>query len=277
MCAHIGFFRTVAIFALAAPVLVVLSSCGAPTPHAERLNGNWQITGDPTSSTAPAVSVVLDGSGGQITGTVVAVAQCPGEPTTRRMISLQLNGQVNLDQTYTVASETDAYGDMLNLNGPMPHSGQQSLSGTYSLYAPLSDPTNSLSCLVEPRASFQATPITPLNATYSGSITGNHLNPNATVTVQITQTPTLTGLAGYNATASLSLTGSSCFKSGTQVSANTTAISGDSITLHFTMDDGSQVDFYGLTDAGASKIVGSLVVDGGKCLYDDDPFSLGQQ
>ncbi len=35
------------------------------------------------------------------------------------MISLQLNGQVNLDQTYTVASETDGYGDVLNLNGPM--------------------------------------------------------------------------------------------------------------------------------------------------------------
>ena len=95
--------------------------------------------------------------------------------------------------------------------------------------------------------------------------------------IQITQAATLTGMAGYGATASLSVTGSSCFKAGSQVLADGTAISGDSITLHFKMDDGSQVDFYGLTNAGASKIAGTLTVDGGKCLYDDDPFSLGQQ
>ncbi len=47
------------------------------TPHAERLNGNWQITGDPTSSTAPAVSVVLDGSGGQITAPSLPLRSAP--------------------------------------------------------------------------------------------------------------------------------------------------------------------------------------------------------
>lgn len=277
MRSHFSFLRGWAVSILVPPVVVAISSCGAPVPHAERLDGNWQITGDPTASTAPAISVVLDGSSGQITGTVVAVVQCPGEATTRRMINLQLSGQVNLDQTYTVASATDPYGDLLNLNGPMPHSAQQSLSGTYSLYAPLSDPTNNLTCLIEPTASFQATAITPLTGTYSGSITGNNLAPISTVSLQVTQTTTLAGLAGYDATASLSVTGSSCFKTGTQLSADTPAVGGDSITLHFKMDDGSQADFYGLTNAGANKIVGSLVADGGQCLYDDDPISLGQQ
>jgi len=277
MCPHAGFFRTIAVFALIASISILLSSCGAPTPHAERLNGNWQLTGDPVASTEPAISVVLYGSGGQISGTAVAVVQCANEPTTRRMINLQLNGQENLDGTYTVASATDGYGDVLNLNGPMPHSGQQSWSGSYSLYAPLSDPTTALTCLLKPTASFQAVAITPLSGTYSGPISGNNLSPDATMALQITQATTLTGMAGYGATASLSVTGSSCFKTGSQVLADGTAISGDSITLHFKMDDGSQVDFYGLTNASAGKIAGTLVVDGGKCLYDNDPFSLGQQ
>ena len=184
---------------------------------------------------------------------------------------------MNQDGTYTVASATDGYGDVLNLNGPMPRSGQQSWSGNYSLYAPLSDPTTALTCLLKPTASFQAVAITPLSGTYSGSITGNNLSPNATIGVQITQAATLAGMAGYDATASLSVTGSSCFKAGSQVLAGTPVISGDSITLHFKMDDGSQVDFYGLTNSGASKIAGTLAVDGGKCLYDADSSMLQRQ
>jgi hypothetical protein len=265
--------RIIALLAIAAALI----ACGASAPHAERLDGNWQITGDPTASTDPAISVVLYGTGGQITGTAVAVVQCANEPTTRRMVNLQLNGQVNQDGTYTVASSTDGYGDVLNLNGPMPRSGQQSWSGSYSLYASLSDPTTALTCLLKPTASFQAVAITPLNGTYSGSITGNHLSSDATIGVQITQEATLAGLAGYDATASLSVTGSSCFKAGSQVLADTAAISGDSITLHFKMDDGSQVDFYGLTNAAANKITGTLAVDGGKCIYDADSGVLQHQ
>jgi len=259
------------------PIAIALISCGAPARHAERLNGNWQITGDPTASADPAISVVLYGTGRQISGTAVAVVQCANEPTTRRMVNLQLNGQVNQDGTYTVASATDGYGDVLNLNGPMPHSGQQSWSGSYSLYAPLSDPTTALTCLLKPTASFQAVAITPLSGTYSGAITGNNLSPDATLAIQIRQATTLTGMAGYGATASLSVTGSSCFKAGSQVLADGTAISGDSITLHFKMDDGSQVDFYGLTNSGASKIAGTLAVNGGKCLYDVDTVTLQRQ
>jgi hypothetical protein len=178
---HAGLYRTILLFALINPISVLLSSCGAPVPHAERLNGNWQLTGDPVASTEPAISVVLYGSGGQITGTAVAVLQCANEPTTRRMMNLQLNGQENLDGTYTVASATDGYGDVLNLNGPMPHSGQQSWSGSYSLYVPLSDSTTALTCLLKPTASFQAVAITPLSGTYSGSITGNNLSSDATM------------------------------------------------------------------------------------------------
>ncbi len=214
MCPRTSFFRAITVFALIASVSILLSSCGAPTPHAERLNGNWQLTGDPVASTEPAISVMLYGSGGQITGTAVAILQCANEPTTRRMMNLQLNGQENLDGTYTVASATDGYGDVLNLNGPMPHSGQQSWSGSYSLYAPLSDPTTALTCLLKPTASFQAVAITPLSGTYSGSITGNNLSPDATMAIQITQAATLTGMAGYGATASLSVTGSSLFQGG---------------------------------------------------------------
>ena len=262
------------------PIVATLISCGAPTPHAERLNGSWQIVGDPTVSTDPAISIVLDGKGGQITGTMVAVVQCSNEPTTRRMMTLLLNGQVNQDnpQSFTVASETDAYGDVLNLSGSIPRSGQQVWNGTYSLYAPLSDPASgAISCLLKPSASFQATAMTPLSGAYSGSITGNHLSPDASISLQIAESPTLSGLAGYGATASLSLTGASCFKAGTQISANTSTISGDSITLQFIMDDGSETDFYGLTNAGASQIAGILAVEGGKCLYDVDSGLLVRQ
>ena len=266
-----------AVSILASSLGIVLSACGASAPHAERLSGNWQITGDPIASTAPAISVVLYGNLGQITGTAVAVVQCPNEPTTRRMINLQLNGQVNQDGTYTVASETDGYGDTLNLNGPMPKPEQDSLGGSYSLNAALRDPTGSLTCSLHPAASFEAAAITPLSGTYSGSITGNDLSSNAILNVQITQAATLTGMTGYTASASLTATGSSCFASGTQLLTASTAVSGDSITLHFKMDDGSQVDFYGLTNPSANKITGSLFVDGGQCIYDDDAFSLGLQ
>jgi hypothetical protein len=243
------------------------------------LNGNWQIAGDPTDNSTPAISVTLVGNGPQITGTAIAFVQCPGVSSSLTTIVLTLNGQVDQANsgTFTAATEEDAAGDILSIRGAVPRPNQHSWTGSYSLYASPTDRAGGPGCSLQPSGSFQAIPITPLNGTFSGVLTGNNLGDNASVSVQIAQAPTITSFSGYTATASLTVSGSSCFKTGKQILATTPAIAGDFVSLYFFMDDGSEVELHGLTNAGGGKINASVLVDGGKCIYDNDSGLLQNQ
>lgn len=272
------------VHALALPALLLFCSlalvaCGSNPPPASNLTGVWQLTGDPVGSKNLAVSVVIVGNGNQITGTGIVSEQCTGQ-SQPVILSFPLTGGVDPsgDGFFSVASQPQGVmNDVFNLKGQTPKTAQQPWTGTYSVYAP------EIACDSRPTGNFTAAAISSAGGTYAGTLTENGLNGTETspgtvsVTLQLTPGTTLTS-AGYSAQGTLTITGSSCFASGTQdVSVPSSLISADSVTTYFRMDDGSQVGLYGLTNAGGTAINAEIAAETGSCAHGGASGKLQRQ
>jgi hypothetical protein len=126
---------------------------------------------------------------------------------------------------------------------------------------------------------FVATPLAPLNGTYTGTLAGTAFGTAVNVSLQISQGATATVIRSsafdyeyvpLNAT--ITVLGSTCFKQGTTAStdsiSNGSSIAGDLINLNFIMDDTSTLLVTGwLDDSSQTTISHASFTDHGfgKC------------
>ncbi len=270
---------------------VGLAGCGSsPTPAAPptSLDGNWSLAGARTPATYPLLAATLNVQGSQITGQGTLQVQCTpaaaaGLPLFPEEIggTLPLSGQIAADGTFTMTSPTiglapNTYSVSLSGNSPTKTS-PNTWTGTYTIQASLGSIISTSPCIYSHSAGFTSLPIAPLAGTYTGPATnglfGNGLGASAAFTLQVTQGPaTLISSLPTSAYelplgATIAVTGSPCFASGTTVGAlSTSQISGDTFAIDLVMNDGSQLHLSGfLNDLGAATLNTTAVVFGGTC------------
>ena len=264
--------------ALSFAVSVALTSCGTTTGHAPisgaALNGNWNITGNRQLKQYPLLSTTLTVAGNQITGQGDMFIECGngigGGGTVSFTGQIAANGTFHLTQPpLPIQSPPSSF--QVTIDGSLPSAGSTTWSGTYTITASIGPTCQNLN----QAGSFKATAFQPIHGTYAGPIGGIALGSAASMSTQISEAAPITlnhanGTTStlYPLSATISISGSPCFKSGT-TGGNTfpNEVSGDLVILDFTMDDGSQLHMdTWMTDTSETTLEPvSLVVSGGQC------------
>lgn len=245
------------------------------------LNGNWSLAGARTPAAYPILATSLKVQGNQITGQGTVQIQC--SPSTQINGIFSLSGQIAADGTFSATYSTPASpnsGYTVAVTGASPTANSpDTWNGTYTLTASLTSAGSIpvTPCAYSHSATFTATPIATLTGIYSGPASNGVFSPglgtNAALTLQVAQQPATLVTYGTTTTsqlpliATLNVTGSSCFSSGSTASAPVSShIDGDAVTLSFLMNDGSQMEISGnLTDLTAASLAITSHVIGGSC------------
>ncbi len=269
------------------PVLVcagLLSGCGpwqsspysVPPGAPINIDGNWLISGSlPSLSSVPPQNGVLNFaaslsvSNGQVTGAGAFGYLCNGLTSA---YGFAISGSVDSSGTFTAQVSLPNPGVSLTFSGTPPSQNDVAWSGTYTYVNP--------GCPQTLSGKFTSTPLGNLTGTYTGS-TSLSLSPGygsgtpVTITLQLTQGGNITlpsGATEYSAyalTGTMTVTGSTCFHSGTLTnSSGQVEVAGNWVTLPFTMDDGSVFSLDGnFTDIAANtiSISGGRVSQSGAC------------
>ena len=168
----------------------------------------------------------------------------------------------------------------LTIDGSAPAIGSITWSGTYSFTSPTA-PTN---CTVNQTASFTATQLAPIHATYAGTLTGSSGNLTVSATIAqgagITVPGPGTPYSYLPLSGTITVSGSPCFTHGTSPSvSNGSQIGGDFSDLGFVMDDGSQLWLEGFVtapdEAGLNPAFVSVM--GGNCNLNSYQGTLTRQ
>ena len=288
------------LIVVSALLTVALTGCGgSSTPAAPptSLDGNWSLAGARTPATYPLLAATLNIQGSQITGQGNLQVQCTpavtvGLPSFPDEIggSLPLSGQIAADGTFSMTSPTiglapNTYTVSLTGNSPT-KSSPNAWTGSYTIYASIGPITSATPCMYSHSASFTAAPIAALAGTYIGPATnglfGTGIGASAAFTLQVTQGPATfvssipTSVYALPLSATIAVTGSSCFASGTTVGAlSPSQISGDTFAIDLVMNDGSQLHLSGfLNDLGGATLNTTAVVLGGTCSQAISPTTL---
>jgi hypothetical protein len=270
----------------------LLVGCGSPgnltasaSPNTAALNGNWYITGNRQLVQYPFITVALIVNGNQIYAVGDMVVTCTNWPGSANGGYFTASGEISPDGTfhlgnYSLGGMPTSAHVQLEIDGSVPKNGSGTWSGTYSL----ADPTGYTDCLVNQTASFTATALAPINATYGGILIGSsgNLTVHATIAqvagVTVSGPGTAYSYLPLNGT--ITVSGSPCFTHGTSPSPNNGGqIEGDFADLGFVMDDGSQLWLEGFVtapdEAGMNPAL-ALVI-GGKCNQNNYQGTLTRQ
>jgi len=255
----------------------------APGPPVN-IDGNWLISGDlPSISPAPLpqngvlnFSASLSVSNGQVTGLGSFNYPCIG---LIGQYGFVISGSVDTAGTFTAQASIIQPGVSLTFSGTPPSQASSAWTGTYTYINPGCPPTLT--------GKFTSTPLGSLTGTYKGSAS---LSPEfggtgtpVTITMQLTQGGDITLPSGeteylaYALFGTVTITGTSCFQSGTLTNAlgYPPEVAGNFMTLPFAMDDGSVFTLDGsFTDIAANtiSIPSGTVSQSGACALD----SIGQ-
>ena len=273
---------------------LALTGCGssptasAPATPPTSLDGNWSLAGTRTPATYPLLSTSLNIQGSQITGRGTLQVQCTppvtaGLPLFPTQIGgiLPLSGQIAADGTFSMTSPTiglapNTYTVSLIGNSPT-KSSLNVWTGSYTINASIGSITPATSCTYSHSASFTSVPIPALAGTYTGpatnSLFGTGIGASAALTLQVTQGPATLVMDGPTSiyelplSATIAVTGSSCFTSGVTAGARIPSqISGDTFVIELVMNDGSQLLLNGfLNDLGGATLSTTVFVTGGTC------------
>jgi hypothetical protein len=262
-----------AVIVIASQLLIGCGSTGnfnvSASPNTAALNGNWYITGNQQLKQYPFLSIALVVSGNQINAQGDMMVTCANLPANPQGGWFTLTGQINSDGTFHLGNFFPG-GAMpqLTIDGSAPASGTSTWSGTYSF----TSPTAPINCIVNQAASFTATPLAPINATYAGTLTGaaGNLTVNATIAqgAGITVLGPGTPYSYLPLSGTITVSGSPCFTHGTSSASNNgSQIEGDLAGLGFIMNDGSLLWINGLfTSPSESALYPTFVgVTGGNC------------
>jgi hypothetical protein len=267
---------------------------GAPTSPPQSstpssaLNGNWHVAGNRIKKQFPLLSIYLHVDGTQIIGHGWLQAVCPNDPRNGAGGNLSLNGEIAPDGVFTLRNNPRSTLHV-EISGQAPAEGEITWSGEYTLTGDISHECPSY----RQTNSFTATPLAPLNGTFSGSLKTHYFqSAPATYTESSQANFNITMAQGAAAsqklntggvhfylpiTGTIQVKGSSCFSKGqadpltysTHRSGPSrySTLGGDALDLWFAMDDESQVNVIAVfADPGASalSIINARVI-GGKC------------
>ena len=255
------------------------------------LNGNWNIAGNRQKNQFPLLSMFLQTNGTQIIASGDYQAVCPNSPRDGSGgIGGGLHGEIAPDGTFTLKNSPRAT-IQVEISGHVPAEGATTWSGEYTLTGDLSSkcPT------YRQTNTFTATPLAPLNATFSGSLTMKYFEPpspaytapqtyEAKFRITATQGAVVsqrlnTGDVHFHLplTGTIQVKGSPCFSRGVadpltysthgSVLSRYSSISGDSVNMWFAMNDESQLHIVAVfTDPSESALLmTNALVIGGKC------------
>ena len=278
------------------PVLccALVSSCGgsgrsagvpaAPVTPPTTLTGNWMIAGSRATDTLPLLSTTLVVNGSQITGEGNVEIRC--SPTARAGGFVSLSGTIAADGSFqSTFSLPEASGDVppfrysVSLSGRSPAAADAATwNGNYQVTASGALPGSNQPCAYSQSGAFAATKLPPLTGVYTGvqkNSAPSEVGPVPATALALTVAqgePTLVTLrrgTEYQLplAATVTVTGASCFHSGTTVGAvSPSSIAGDKFELQFVMDDGSQMGLDGyFQDATGTSLEAFATVLEGAC------------
>ena len=232
------------------------------------LNGNWHIAGQQGISPdlvaqSPLLTFALVVNGDVINASGYFGFNC-SEGNGSSISIMSLTGQIAPNGTFLLTDTTSLDGGQITIHGRAPVDGATTWAGSYAI----TGETGFFSgCSFNGSSDFVADAYSPLNGTYTGTITGLGHGPTITVTTQVTQgalTSTTLGPslpATYFAplTGTISVSGSSSFTSGTTIVGPVQSLSnslrGNTFVLTYLMNDGSKLTLEGwLTDSTESTL-----------------------
>ncbi len=257
-----------------------------PTPVAPTtLTGNWllspQLPGAISIKSA-SLSANLVVSGSQISG--IAYLQIPCGSSAFRASPFFLLGTIADNGSFTltnIVSPSPFLAEKIFVSGTSPSlSSPNTWTGTYILSPMLNAPADANPCTFSQTAGFTAAPITAPSGNYTGTVANTtfpmigsagfslHMSESSPILVPSSALGmTYMPIDYVPVTAELTVSGSSCFKSGTATTqSGFNYLGGDFFGLSLNMDDGSQLDMDGfLNDVNASSAGASFIVTGGTC------------
>lgn len=241
------------------------------------IEGNWHLSGQGSSWTKagpdPYIGAVLMMSEGTLYGRFNVAVRC-SEGFGSFSAGVYAKGDVAPGGSFVLSSGSSVglvTPVQLTVSGTMPPKGNSGWEGSYQIA--LSSPLSS--CTYSGSGSFTATRYVPFEGTYTGTVQQSSMGTAVSITLQVSQlSPTLT-FAGptqfpeiaipLNATVTVS--GSTCFTSGTNTALSGGGLYGDVFSTAVLMDDGSTMALNGWfadqTEAALQPVV--ILVKGGKC------------
>ena len=235
------------------------------------LNGNWHIAGTEFFQQYPLLTLALVVSGNTVYGSGDVGVNCSGSGSSVGS-SLSVTGQIASDGSFLLTNSASPLDSIqVAIQGKVPAAGSKSWAGTFTL-------TNAVTqtlCVFNVSSDFVATAYAPLDGTYDGTLAGQGPGPGITVATQISQgvftsfprQSPLPPIYYIPLSATITVSGSPCFTSGTPSNDFLNSIGGNSFALSYAMNDGSTLLVNGwFTDSSESTLQLEVVtVIGGKC------------
>jgi hypothetical protein len=248
-----------------------LTSCVQNAPKSfAAINGNWHIAGGENSSQYPLLTLALGVDGNLIYGHGSVGVNCSSAGSSIGG-SLSVTGQVASDGTFELTNASSLGSIQVAIRGRVPADGSTTWAGSFTL-------TNAASqtlCTFDVQRDFVATAYPLLNGTYAGTITGRGVGSGMSIVTQVAEgafasLPRLSPnppLYFTPLSATIIVSGSPCFTTGTTAATSLSEIAGDYFVLNYTMNDGSTLSIDGFfTDPSESILqVRPWFVNGGKC------------
>ena len=284
--------RVLLTFGVVVVALAELSGCGGtgrPTVglapnvpvYPTTLTGNWSIAGARDPLTYPIFSTSLIVHGSELSGKMSVQIEC--SPQFRVGGQVPLTGQIATDGSFQASVSLPGTSGSANaglfqvsLSGISPAGSSSNWTGSYTLHS-TARAVDGTSCAYSHSGDFTATAISPLTGTYTGPATGP-LSPagfgaNAAISLAVSQEPPALLTSGQMSSyqlplsATITVTGSPCFTSGTTTGTFLPSeIGGDMADLRFAMNDGSELDLQSvLNSPTGSSLTVLAVANGGAC------------
>jgi hypothetical protein len=236
------------------------------------LNGNWHITGifySPTDTRVklPFISLSMVVDGDKLYTQGQARAECENGVSGNSAEGAPLVGMIAPDGTFEAHfSPAYRHGPVLIIHGTVPAPGATSWSGTYTF----KNSPERQNCIFDRSGAFTATRYPPFTGTYSGAIGGKGFEPGTTVTITTIQgEPGPDARGGFNIPldGQITVSGSSCFSTGTVSKKRTSTVVGDQANLTFKMNDGSVLLLaaFPFSDPKKGTVWTHIEVEGGQC------------
>jgi len=265
----------------------------APGVTSSPLNGNWNIAGNRQKNQFPAISMFLQVDGAQIVTHAHIEVHCPSDPVNGSGVGgYSLRGELAADGSFTLTQHDPRNTLQAEIRGRIPAEGSATWSGGYTVFR---SPSRNCPGFDQPQTgSFTATPLAPLDGTFSGSLLSSNLastpvgitrrgdQPTFTITAKQGDVVTRTLKSGGRyfylpVVGTIKVKGSPCFSHGfadpvtydthTSIPSYPGTLRGDFLDMMFAMNDESNLTVRAyFTDPGESGLsVFEASVQGGKC------------
>jgi len=247
------------------------------------LNGNWHIAGTAFFQQYPLLTLALVVSGNTVYGSGDVGVDCSSRGFGIGS-SLSVTGQIASDGSFLLTNSASPLDSIqVAIQGKVPAEGSKSWAGSFTL----TNAATQTLCIFNVSSDFVATAYAPLDGTYDGTLAGQGLGSGIGVTTQLSQgaftsfprRSPLPPIYYIPLSATITVSGSPCFTSGTPSKDFVNSIGGNSFDLSYAMNDGSTLLVNGwFTDSSESILQLEVVtVIGGQCNGADYSGKLTRQ